>query len=281
LLPCGGPEIASKLAIRHALVQAGLVCAATLYPPYPSGNRPLPGAMTQSIKYLIERIPAYRRLRRIVAMSDAGMPDFLKRVNGVIHIGANQGQEARRYAKLDLNVIWIEPIPQIFEKLEERTARYPRQKAYRLLMTDTDGKDYTFHVSSNGGASSSIFELGLHSEMWPEVEYVDSIPMTGTTFARFAEREGIDLADYGALILDTQGAELQVLEGCDERLRDFCYVQAEVADFASYEGGTFLEELVTFMSENGFVVENKVPFKSADVGTYFDVLFRNSRYQGG
>lgn len=237
--------------------------------------------MTQSIKYLIERIPAYRRLRRIVAMSDAGMPEFLKRVNGVIHIGANQGQEARRYAKLDLNVIWIEPIPQIFEKLEERTARYPRQKAYRLLMTDTDGKEYTFHVSSNGGASSSIFELGLHSEMWPEVEYVDSIPMTGTTLARFAEREGIDLADYGALILDTQGAELQVLEGCGERLRDFCYVQAEVADFASYEGGTFLEELVTFMSENGFVVENKVPFKSADVGTYFDVLFRNSRYQGG
>ena len=36
---------------------------------------------------------------------------FLKEVSGVVHVGANTGQERGIYDKLSLDVIWIEPIP--------------------------------------------------------------------------------------------------------------------------------------------------------------------------
>lgn len=46
-------------------------------------------------------------------------PDrFLKKVKGIIHVGANTGQEMELYAKYKLPVVWIEPIPEVFETLQ-------------------------------------------------------------------------------------------------------------------------------------------------------------------
>ena len=44
---------------------------------------------------------------------------FLKKVKGVIHVGANTGQEMELYAKYKLPVVWIEPIPEVFETLKQ------------------------------------------------------------------------------------------------------------------------------------------------------------------
>ena len=38
---------------------------------------------------------------------------YLKNISGIIHIGANEGQEREKYKKYSLSVIWVEPIPQI------------------------------------------------------------------------------------------------------------------------------------------------------------------------
>ena len=52
-------------------------------------------------------------------------PDrFLRKVSGVIHVGANAGQERELYAKFGLRVIWIEPIPEVFEKLKMNVAKF-------------------------------------------------------------------------------------------------------------------------------------------------------------
>jgi len=41
-------------------------------------------------------------------------PDFyLKKIKGVIHIGANEGQERDKYKKYSLSVVWVEPLPTI------------------------------------------------------------------------------------------------------------------------------------------------------------------------
>jgi hypothetical protein len=46
----------------------------------------------------------------------AHLTSFLRKVNGLIHIGANIGQERAIYAEYDLRVAWIEPIPDVFER---------------------------------------------------------------------------------------------------------------------------------------------------------------------
>ena len=47
------------------------------------------------------------KVRKAFSPRDA----YLKRVTGVIHVGANAGQERELYASFHLDVVWIEPIP--------------------------------------------------------------------------------------------------------------------------------------------------------------------------
>ena len=83
---------------------------------------------------------------------------IFKKVKGVIHVGANTGQEIQLYAKYGLSVIWIEPIPEVFETLKSNLNGIPKQIAIKGLVTDADNGEYNFHLASNNGASSSILD---------------------------------------------------------------------------------------------------------------------------
>ena len=51
-------------------------------------------------------------------------PDaFLHQVSGVVHVGANTGQERDLYQTLGLRVCSIEPIPDVFARLQQRSSR--------------------------------------------------------------------------------------------------------------------------------------------------------------
>lgn len=76
-----------------------------------------------------------RRLRRLFA------PDpnrFLRTARGVVHVGANVGQERALYDRYGLEVLWIEPIPDVFATLAANIAGFPRQRALECLVTDRD-----------------------------------------------------------------------------------------------------------------------------------------------
>src|SRR5262245_25207057 len=144
-----------------------------------------------------------RRAKKIVRPFLRGNPNsFLRRISGVIHVGANLGQERALYGRHKLNVIWIEPIPDICEKLKQNLEDFPRQSAFQYLITDRDDAEYTFHISNNNGQSSSIFDLNLHKEIWPTVGYQETIKLKSLTLASFAQVEGIDMSLYDALVLD-------------------------------------------------------------------------------
>jgi FkbM family methyltransferase len=200
---------------------------------------------------------------------------FLKKVRGVIHVGAHLGQERHHYASLGLNVIWVEPIPTVFESLQANIAGVHGQRAYRHLLTDKDGAEYDFHVSSNVGASSSIFDFGRHTDVWPGVHYTHNIRLAATTLTRLVQTEGIDLTEYGALILDTQGSELLVLKGAIDLLDSFQYIKAEAADFEVYSGCCQLNDLTEFLGRRKFVMYRRTPFARRDAGgTCYDVVYK-------
>lgn len=208
-----------------------------------------------------------------------GNPDrFLSDVSGVIHVGANTGQERVQYNDLGLRVIWVEPIPEVFAKLEQNIESLPNQRAFQALLTDVEGKEYEFHIASNNGASSSILELKQHRDIWPDVDYTTSIVLKSTTLASLVDREKIDLADYQALIMDTQGSELLVLQGGAGLLNAFTYVKTEVPDFESYEGCCQLKDINSFMESHGFREFSRKQFASrAEGGNYFDIVYRRTQ----
>lgn len=75
-----------------------------------------------------------RVLKRLYA---GPFDSFLKEVNGVIHIGANEGQEREHYNKYGLQkVLWIEADPEAFKKLKKNISQYKNQTALNYLVLD-------------------------------------------------------------------------------------------------------------------------------------------------
>jgi FkbM family methyltransferase len=212
-----------------------------------------------------------RRLRRLVA------PDpnrFLRSARGVVHVGANIGQERELYRRRGLDVLWIEPIPDVFAKLVENIAGLPRQRALESLVTDRDDVPYEFHVANNGGESSSILDLKEHRDVWPPVPFTKTVTLKSATLATLLARERIDVARYDALVMDTQGSELLVLRGAEPVLGSFKYIKTEVPDFEAYAGCAQLEEIDGFLLERGYVELSRHCFASRrGGGSYYDVVY--------
>jgi FkbM family methyltransferase len=201
---------------------------------------------------------------------------FLSKVQGIIHIGAHAGGEANTYYIHDLRVAWVEPIPGVFEQLCQNIALFKKQKAYRYLIGEQDEPEAILHLSTNDGLSSSVLPLAKHRDVWPHISYCGEIRMPMTSLPTFVQQERLDLANYQALILDTQGSELMILRGAGEILRAFRFIQVEVADFEAYTGCCLLSEMNNFMSDNGFHQDrcerHEFPV-SAEVGSYYDITY--------
>jgi FkbM family methyltransferase len=218
-----------------------------------------------------------RRLLRLFRSDRVGTAvakSFLHDVRGVIHIGANRGQERDEYAASGLDVLWIEPIPDVFDELESNIRHLPRQRALRCLISDRDDKEYAFNISNNEGLSSSIFGLHQHKDIWPEVAYTRTMVLRSRKLSTVVRDERIDMKAFDALVIDTQGSELLVLKGAESILPHIKYIKAEAADFESYAGGCTAQELIDYLARFGFRVTSRHAFaKRAAGGTYFDLTF--------
>jgi FkbM family methyltransferase len=203
-------------------------------------------------------------------------PDgFLGEVSGVVHVGANIGQERELYRAYGLRVIWVEPIPEVFERLSANIRDFNSQRAFQALVTDVDDKEYEFHIANNDGQSSSILALNQHKDIWPSVHYRQSMILKSITLSSLFVRKHLDASNYQALIMDTQGSELLVLKGSLQILDGFQFIKTEVSDFESYEGCCQLSDLNRFMFEHGYREFTRSKFATrAEGGSYFDIIYK-------
>jgi len=212
--------------------------------------------------------------RRLVFPFKPDPVGFLSEVKGVLHVGANLGQERELYAAHGLNVLWIEPIPDIYQQLQKLIASCPKQKALCRLITDMDDREYAFHISSNDGQSSSIFDLAAHKQLYPNIDYTRSIRLNSARLSTLMQKEKIDLSLYDALVLDTQGSELLVLKGAADILPHFRFIKSEVADFEAYKGCCRLSEMDEFLCRHHFRRLIKARFTCKfGVGSYYHVVY--------
>lgn len=135
----------------------------------------------------------------------------LPRAKGIIHVGANRGQEIASYqnAKPDI-CVYIEPIPVVYEQLANNLRKIPNHYPVQALCSDVDNEEITFNVASNSGESSSMFDLGKHEQLYPQINYVESLKIRSKTLDRLIEEQFPD-KNFNVLVIDTQGAELKVL----------------------------------------------------------------------
>ena len=232
------------------------------------------GNESPPLKWLRKKLSVRRFLENLSELVRGDFDVFLKESIGVIHIGANDGQERSKYAKHNLNVVWIEPITDNFFRLRENIKFLPNQKAFQYLLAFDNGT-YRLNISSNNGESSSILDLARHRDVWPSVGYVSQVEMEAITLPQFLKTEDIDASAYDTVVLDTQGSELMILRGAAQVLGNFRYIRTEAADFESYAGGATVRQIRDYLGSQGFRLRRSKRFMhKPGVGSYYELLFQ-------
>ena len=203
--------------------------------------------------------------------------------NGIIHIGANGGQESDMYYNNgNPKVVFIEASPFVMPTLINRIQKYENQKAIQALVTDRDGVEYDFLCDkNNAGQSSSLFDFHLHTKMFPKVVMGESIKLIGKTLPTILKENNINLEEYKHINMDVEGAELLVLKGIGSELCNFETITLEASDFEARKGQPFLKDIEEFMSAHNFININQRKIHNADgvnvvsieEGSYYEVTY--------
>jgi len=168
------------------------------------------------------------------------------KIKGVIHIGANNGQEISDYVSDNIkHLLFVEPIPNVYKNLLENIKPYSDKinvLSYNIALGN-DTKDVDFIISSNNGMSSSILKPNLHLSLHPEVAFTDtiSVPMNKLDNLDF------DRNDYNFINIDVQGFELEVFKGASETLNGIDYIYTEVNNDYVYSDNALVEELDEYL----------------------------------
>jgi len=195
-------------------------------------------------------------------------PKYNIKPKGVLHLGANVGEEAPVYNELvSGQVIWFEANPEIFNKLLINIQVFTNQFGMNYCVGSVHNQPVEFHVSNNGSQSSSVLELGTHKTQHPEVHYVKDIPMvTKRIDILYGEQFPVDI-DF--LNCDLQGFEMEAMKGMGELLRQFKWIYTEVNKAEVYKGCAQVNDLDLFLNGFGFKRVETHPW----IGDWTDALY--------
>lgn len=173
--------------------------------------------------------------------------------SGVLHCGANIGEEAVQYEKAGIkNVMWIEANADIYSILKNNIKPYPGHVALNFCIGDEDDKEVTFHISNNAGQSSSFLDLGTHAKNHPDVVYIQDVPMKTKRLDTVLRSHDWSQFPMDYLSMDLQGAEGMALRGMGSLLEKFKWVYLEVNTEQVYKGNAELPEIEKYLAQFGF-----------------------------
>jgi FkbM family methyltransferase len=171
-------------------------------------------------------------------------------VRGIFHVGASFCQELSMYEKFGIpanQIVWIEAIPDIVEKMKANGI----QNMYQAVFAEVPG-ELSFNVTSNNGESSSILALKQHLNEHPEVQLSHNLTLQAQTMKHFVDTNQLPEGCLDFLVMDIQGAELHVLRGSPEVLKDVKMIVTEVSTAELYAGQGLFSEVTSFLETHGF-----------------------------
>jgi FkbM family methyltransferase len=173
---------------------------------------------------------------------------YIRHPRGVIHVGANVGEERFWYTKMGFeNVLWFEPNKELFPKLEENIQQLVGHKAYNVGLYDEKRNNAILHIASNSGQSSSLLDFETHRNNHPTVSFTHNQNIKLVMGAEFLELLKVNPKDYNFLNIDVQGVELNVLKGLGGWLYTFDYLYIEVNEEQVYKGCAEIGEIDNYL----------------------------------
>lgn len=172
-------------------------------------------------------------------------------VSTVIDIGANRGQfaDSLRSSGYEGLICSFEPVSEAYVELERRARPDPRWETYQLAL-GTRAYETRINVASNGAASSSFLDLRQsHRLAAPDVHFTRK----ETVKVRRLDQV-LSVSGPLALKLDTQGFELEVLQGADGVLPGTVLIHMEVSFVEVYSGALLFQDAMDYLGARDFVL---------------------------
>jgi len=160
------------------------------------------------------------------------------KITGILHIGANVGQEHTMYEEMGIKAMYFEPVPECFRVLKSRVG----DKAINCALGNFTGNALMYE-SSNGASSSSLLKPLLHRKQYPQVEFERTI------IVDVKKLDNIKTEGYNTIVIDVQGYELEVFKGGASTLSNIEYIYTEVNRAMLYEGCAQVSELDKYLCE--------------------------------
>jgi FkbM family methyltransferase len=176
-----------------------------------------------------------------------------RNLHTVVDIGANRGQFALITRKVfpAARVYAFEPLNEPATTFRQVFATDP-QVILRELAVGPNDEDTFIHVSQ-ADDSSSLLPIGsMQSQLFPGTAEKEKRKTIVKRLDSVLCRE--DIESPALLKIDVQGFEKDVLEGCRELLPSFSYVYVECSFLELYIGQALAHEIISFLSEFGFLL---------------------------
>lgn len=207
------------------------------------------------------------RLRMLISVKE--LTTYWKvHPKGVIHVGAHEAEESSQYNAAHWGkVYWVEAQPDKVEYLRTKFHDSADQ-VIDAAVWSVAGVPLDLHVMTNS-ASTSLLDLGTHSEAHPDITYSHSLRVETQVLEALIPQESI--ADY--LCLDIQGAELEAIKGFASRIQRMNWIYTEVNKEELYAGCCLVDDLDKYLQESGF---SRVATRWTEFG-WGDALYVHSR----
>ena len=190
----------------------------------------------------------------------------------ILHIGADYGQEVASYVDAGVaGAVFVEARQDAFERLSANVGPHGYE-ALLALAWNEDGVVKDFLVSSNDGASSSVFLFGEGMQEFPEIKVIRRLRLVTSRLDTLFREQKRSVDCFDTLVADVQGAEQAAIEGLGEYLGSIRQAVVEVSLCALYDQAPQVDQITAFMRERGFVLRDLEELKG-----YGNALFCRER----
>ncbi|TRX20908.1 FkbM family methyltransferase [Flavobacterium franklandianum] len=203
----------------------------------------------------------------------------------ILDIGGCEGEESIRYSRIfPFSSIYVfEPLPDNQKLVAENIIKYKVENVALIPFAVSDEEGISqFYVSSGhpenqpkdldwdfGNKSSSLLTPEFNPHKW--LNFNDTINVKTITLNSFLANNKINNVDF--IHMDVQGAELKVLTGANDFIKETKAIWLEVADIELYKNQPLRKDIENFMDSNGFnLVKSEI---DCQVG---DQFYLNKKY---
>tara|TARA_B100000242_G_scaffold281714_1_gene242269 strand:+ start:2279 stop:3022 length:744 start_codon:yes stop_codon:yes gene_type:complete len=172
---------------------------------------------------------------------------FIKEINGIIHVGAHRGQEVRKYIEYNKKVVLFEPQKEIFADLIKKVDNLNNINCYNFALGSKNEISRLNKSKGNDGLSSSILTPKLHLVTQPDISFEDSEEVEIKRF------DSLEIETLNFLTLDVQGLELEVLKGFGRELENVNFIFTEINTKYLYKNNALVSEIDEYLNKYNFV----------------------------